>query len=413
MQFLSSLWLTTSSLAPSLLLGLVVAGVLHVYVKRERILRHLGAPGIRSSTMAALAGVPLPLCSCGVLPSALSLKRDGASDGAVTSFLISTPQTGVDSIAITWGMLGLPVALAKLITAFAAGVAGGTIADRKGRTTAAGGSAAACEPEGSGPAAARIWRYSVGTIFRDIYGWIAMGIVISALITVTVEPGELSRYAFLSGPAGLLGALAVGIPLYVCSVASVPIAAALIYAGFPVGSALVFLMAGPATNAATMGAVRKSLGSRVFWIYILTVVAASFAAGLLLNNLSVPVAGIGAPDGSPANAWTVVVLVSSVSICIGILWFGFTDIFRLIGRGFRKSSGKEGSVRLRIDGMSCAMCEKRVREVLSGSGSISVHRVSAGDGIADISLGPGGREQLEKAVKELEDMGYKVPGIPG
>ncbi|MBN2607931.1 MAG: permease, partial [Candidatus Fermentibacteraceae bacterium] len=275
LEFLSALWGTTTALAPSLVLGLLIAGFLHVFIKRDRILSHLGRPGFISSAKAALIGVPLPLCSCGVLPAALSLKRDGASNGAVTSFLISTPQTGVDSVAVTWGVLGFPVALAKVVAAFIAGVIGGTLVDRTAGSMDTPEQTPGCAESEHGPLPVMIWNYSVGTIFRDIYGWIALGITVSALITVLMEPGQLSDYPVLAGPVGLLAALALGIPLYVCSVASVPIAAGLIYAGFPVGSALVFLMAGPATNAATMGAVRRALGGRVFLIYLLTVIGVS------------------------------------------------------------------------------------------------------------------------------------------
>ena len=132
LEFLQVLWNTVTELAPSLVLGLLLAGFLHVFVKKDRILSHLGKPGFVSSAKAALVGVPLPLCSCGVLPAALGLRRDGASRGAVTSFLISTPQTGVDSVAVTWAILGWPVALAKVVAAFIAGVLGGTIVDNTG-----------------------------------------------------------------------------------------------------------------------------------------------------------------------------------------------------------------------------------------------------------------------------------------
>ena len=243
LEFIDALWNTVVALAPSLLLGLLLAGLLHVFVKKDRILSHLGKPGFKSSAKAALVGVPLPLCSCGVLPAALGLRRDGASRGAVTSFLISTPQTGVDSIAVTWSILGWPVALAKVIAAFVAGLLGGTIADRISYGMDNQKTAPACTDIESGSIPRRIWNYSFNSLFRDIYAWLAFGILVSALITTFLEPGQLSQFSILNGPLGLLAALAIGIPLYVCSIASVPVAAGLIYAGFPVGSALVFLMA--------------------------------------------------------------------------------------------------------------------------------------------------------------------------
>jgi uncharacterized membrane protein YraQ (UPF0718 family)/copper chaperone CopZ len=412
LEFITQLWVTMTALAPSLLLGLLVAGLLHVLVSRDKILGHLGSPGFLSSAKAALVGVPLPLCSCGVLPAAISLKRDGASDGAVTSFLISTPQTGVDSIAVTWGVLGLPVALAKVAAAFAAGLLGGTLADVSGkkRPVPKVGSVGCAESD-RGSLPRRIWNYSFGTIFRDIYAWIAFGIGISALITIFLQPGELSRYSFLSGPLGLLAALALGIPLYVCSVASVPIAAGLIYAGFPVGSALVFLMAGPATNAATMGAVRKSMGTRVFLIYVFTVILISMATGLLLNSLEIPVAGIASHEHGTGSFLGLLAAVASAAVTLGIAWFGLADLRKLISRLFHSRSDSEYSRKLIIHGMSCGKCEKRVLDALSAVSGLKVQSVSASEGRAVVLVDGPAADIIHKARKAVEDAGYEVKEV--
>jgi uncharacterized membrane protein YraQ (UPF0718 family)/copper chaperone CopZ len=395
------------ALAPSLLLGLLVAGILHVMVKRDKILGHLGKPGFMSSAKAALVGVPLPLCSCGVLPAALSLKRDGASDGAVTSFLISTPQTGVDSIAVTWGILGLPVALAKVAAAFLAGILGGTLADRANGVEAPPPSPACVEGENGG-IPARIWRYSVGTLFRDIYGWIALGIAVSALITVLMEPGQLARYPVLGGPVGLLAALALGIPLYVCSVASVPIAAGLIYAGFPVGSALVFLMAGPATNAATMGAVRKTLGGRVFLIYILTVVGVSLAAGLLLNSLEISVAGIHSHAHGTGSLSGILASAAAAFMLAAMAWFALGAVKERIAVSSVRSGGAKGRARLRVGGMTCGGCERRVRTALESVSGVTVVSVSAGSDSAVIEVPDDNGGVLQEALSAVREAGYEA-----
>lgn len=403
--FLTELWITTVALSPSLLIGLLIAGMLHVFVKRDRILGHLGRPGFMSSAKAALIGVPLPLCSCGVLPAAMSLKRDGASDGAVTSFLISTPQTGVDSIAVTWGILGLPVALAKVAAAFLAGVLGGTLADRTGGMEAPPSSVPCVERE-SGGVAARIWKYSVGTLFRDIYGWVALGIAVSALITVLMEPGQLADYPVLSGPAGLLAALVLGIPLYVCSVASVPIAAGLIYAGFPVGSALVFLMAGPATNAATMGAVRRTLGSRVFIIYILTVVVVSMGAGLLLNSLEISVSGIHDPSHGTGSLTGILAAAAAAAVSLGMAWYALSAAKDLFSGLFYHGSGGGRYMRLKISGMTCGGCERRVRSALESVKGVSVISVSAEEDLAVIEVGDDDGSILARALQAVREAGY-------
>lgn len=408
-EFINALWSTTVALAPSLILGLLLAGLLHVFVKKERILSHLGKPGFISSAKAALVGVPLPLCSCGVLPAALGLRRDGASRGAVTSFLISTPQTGVDSISVTWAILGWPVALAKVIAAFVAGLLGGTIVDKIGNGMGDQGTSPACVDIETGSLPRRIWNYSFNGLFKDIYGWLVFGILVSALITTFLEPGQLSQYTILEGPLGLLAALAIGIPLYVCSVASVPIAAGLIYAGFPVGSALVFLMAGPATNAATMGAVRKTLGTRVFLVYILTVTIISLAAGGILNSLNVSVSrayhaghGMDSITGSLSIA-------AGVLLIAGTAWFAFREFLQLKLKSSRKGN-TDDTVKLNVDGMSCSKCEMTVSKALKEMPGILDVSASSGKGTVEITLDRSNGFNRIEAVKAIRNLGYDVKG---
>ncbi len=403
-EFINALWSTITALAPSLILGLLLAGLLHVFVKKDRILSHLGKPGFKSSAKAALVGVPLPLCSCGVLPAALGLRRDGASRGAVTSFLISTPQTGVDSISVTWAILGWPVALAKVIAAFVAGLLGGTIVDKIGNGKDNQGTSPVCTDIETGPLPLRIWNYSFNGLFRDIYGWLLFGIGISALITTFLEPGQLSQYTILDGPLGLLAALAIGIPLYVCSVASVPIAAGLIYAGFPVGSALVFLMAGPATNAATMGAVRKTLGTRVFLVYILTVIVISLAAGGILNSLNVSVSQPYHSGHSMDSITGLLSVAAGVLLITGMAWFAFREYLDPM----LKSSRRGKTMKYNVDGMNCSNCETKVSRALKKLPGILDVSASSGKGTVEIALdGSPGFSSLD-AVKAIRELGYDV-----
>ncbi len=409
-EFLSELWKTTTALAPSLILGLLVAGILHVFVKRDRITGHLGRPGILSSVKAAVLGVPLPLCSCGVLPAAVSLRKDGASDGAVTSFLISTPQTGVDSISVTWGMLGLPVAAAKVAAAFLAGVIGGALVDMKGAGKPIRESMPRCADDETGSVVGRIWRYTAYTLFKGIYGWITLGILVSALITIFLEPGQLSEIGLLSGPLGLLAALALGIPMYVCSVASVPIAAGLIYAGFPVGSALVFLMAGPATNAATIGAVRKMFGKRVFMVYLSTVILVSIVAGMALNSLhvSIPLVDSGAHGGwipAPMRVAAGLVLV------FGTAWFAISALLETLGRSAAKPGKEDGVVEMEIGGMTCSGCENRVRNALASIPGVSVRSVSSRTGRAAVVLDKGDANLVAPALDAVRAAGYSAETV--
>ena len=404
MSFIAELarafWATGTALAPSLFLGLLIAGLLHVFVKRERIFRHMGKPGLASVVKASLLGIPLPLCSCGVLPAALSLRKDGASKGAVVSFLSSTPQTGVDSIAPTWAMLGWPVALAKVVAAFIAGLISGTVVDiiEKGN----GHITAPAHPvqHEKGSVAVRIWNYAWGTLFRDIYLWLLIGIAVSALITVFIQPGQLAEYEVLGGPLGMLAALAVGIPLYVCSVSSIPIAAALVYAGFPVGSALVFLMAGPVTNAATMGAVRKKLGITAFLSYIITVIGVSVLAGFLLNGVEMTV-DIPMHDHGESG---ILNELAAFLLFLGIAWLGISDIFH---RNSEESHGNNGLI-YEVQGMSCRNCVRSVTRTLSGLEGVESVNVSLEAGTAVVH--PGRGFSGEALLEALQKAGY--PGKP-
>lgn len=383
--FLNAMWSTAVELAPSLFLGLAVAGVLHVLVKREAISRHLGRPGFASTFKAAALGVPLPLCSCGVLPAALALRKDGASRGATVSFLASTPQTGVDSIAATWGMLGWPVALAKMIAALVAGVVSGTLVDHSRDDSPEQVSRPACVSTESGPALIRAFRYSFNTILGDIWAFLLAGVAVSALIFTFVPPGSLADHAVLNGPLGLLAALAVGIPLYVCSVSSVPVAAAMVYAGFPVGAALVFLMAGPATNAATIGAVRKTLGRNAFLSYLLTLVVVSLAAGLLMNSVSIPgvrVSGEHHTGGVPL--WK--------NIAAGVFYgaLGFHAFKRLKGRvRTMHAHSVNATVEMKVIGMTCGNCVRHLEEALGKLAGVRAVKVVLDPGKALIEPGDG------------------------
>jgi len=383
-----SIWMTTVALAPSLFLGLLIAGVLHVFVKRERIFKHMGKPGIGSVLKASLIGVPLPLCSCGVLPAAISLRKDGASKGAVVSFLASTPQTGVDSIAPTWVLLGWPVALVKVVAAFLAGLISGSVVDMLEDNSSPNTASVSAADSEKGSIPGRIWRYAFGTLFRDIYQWLFIGIAVSALISVLIQPGELSEYPILGGPLGMLVALAVGIPLYVCSVSSIPIAAALVGAGFPAGSALVFLMAGPVTNAATMGAVRKELGRTSFLSYIITVIGISLLAGFLLNGIDIP-AGTAIHHHGETG---VLPGIAAAALFAGILYWSVRDVLRKLHRPV--DSGLSGCIVYTVGDMKCGNCVRTVTDALLGVKGVLAADVSLENGAAVVYPGSGYSSEL-------------------
>jgi hypothetical protein len=231
-----------------------------------------------------MVGVPLPLCSCGVVPTALGLRKEGASNGATTAFLISTPQTGVDSILVSANFLGWPFALFKVATAFVTGMIGGLIAEHaeKPSTIAENHPGDFKKPPLT---FAEFWQYTVVDLYGAIDKWIYLGVLLAALITALTPDNFFADMSFAQGIGGMLLMLAISVPLYVCATGSVPIAASLVAAGLPLGTALVFLMAGPATNVATIGAVYRTLGPRLLAIYLGTVVIMSIGFALLFESL--------------------------------------------------------------------------------------------------------------------------------
>lgn len=276
-------------MAPYLLFGFFAAGVLSVFISAETVEKHLGGRGLGPVLKAAFWGVPLPLCSCSVIPVATSLRRHGAGRGATTAFLLSTPQTGVDSILVTYGLLGPVFAIFRPLAAFVTGLVGGALVNALGNGNGAGGGdqAEACHDECCAHKEqpgrfVRALYYGFVTLPRDIGKELIIGLLIAGLITALV-PQDFFAEAIGPGLLQMLLMMAVGIPIYVCATASVPIAAALILKGVSPGAAFVFLMTGPATNAATIATIRKILGTRSAAIYLLTVAGMALVWGVLLD----------------------------------------------------------------------------------------------------------------------------------
>lgn len=287
-------WLLLNEAAPYVLFGFLMAGILKALIPEELIARHLGAPGFLPVLKASLFGIPLPLCSCGVIPVAIGLRRQGASKGATASFLVSVPETGVDSIAITWALLDPLMTIIRPLAAFVTALFTGTLVDLLPGTASpppetvkpACGCAQAAPPtqEPLGKRLRTGLTYALTDLLRDIGAWLLLGIVIAGLITTLVPVDFVERY--LTGEfSSLLIMLGIGIPLYICASASTPIAAALVLKGLSPGAALVFLLAGPATNTATMTVVARHLGKAATAIYVAAIAFASLSLGWLVNRL--------------------------------------------------------------------------------------------------------------------------------
>lgn len=275
---ISSLFLEMS---PFLMLGFLISGLLYIIISKETITNNLGKPGALSVIKAAIFGVPMPLCSCGVIPVAASLYKRGASKGATLSFLISTPQTGVDSILITYGMLGPVFAMARPVIALITGVIGGLFTEQinsEDYTTSI-----KTNHKHPKKTLKDAIKYAFISLPQDIAGPLIKGILMAGLITLLIPDNFFQDYGITGWSAMILMAV-LSIPMYICATASVPIAAGLISSGIEPGAAFVFLMAGPATNIATISVIINTLGKKIVYIYLSTIFTCSIISGALINK---------------------------------------------------------------------------------------------------------------------------------
>ena len=398
-EFFRRCWTTMCELSPWLLLGMLISGVLHVALPTNFVRRRFR--GFRGVVQSVLLGVPLPLCSCGVIPAGIGLKNDGASDGAAVGFLISTPQTGVDSVLVSASFFGWPFAIFKMIIAAVTGVVGGWLTEVSGSSEdeAVQDHAVVSAANRSGAAWwIELWSHAM-EVLHSIWLWLLIGVAVSALI------GTLGFESVIKevGAAGLLPAmllmLVIAIPLYVCATASVPIAAALVQSGLPPAVALVFLMAGPATNLTTMGAIRKRFGWRVLSIYLGTLVVGSFLGAFLFDwVLSTAVVAGNAHHHHHQN-WLSMLSAVTVLLLIGQI---------LSKRFFRsKLASDESTVELLVSGMHCGSCVSRIETAVNGMEAVDSIQIDLNRGLASVN----GEATVDELTSVIESLGFEVAGL--
>ena len=279
-------WNILAEFAPYLLIGFSIAGLLHYCIPPKLIINQLGESNIYSVFKAALLGIPLPLCSCSVIPVASSIRKIGASRGATISFLSSTPQTGVDSILATYALFGWVFTLIKLTVALLCGLVSGILVDIFCKHQEASTEDLDVSHSHHAPITQKSitgsLRYFFVELPLDLYKPLLIGIFIAGLIN-NFLPSDFFTGTFSSGLVAFIGITLISLPLYVCAVESLPLAFAFLSAGISPGAVLVFLIVGPATNSATILATLKIIGKQATIIYILTLVVIAWSAGYLMN----------------------------------------------------------------------------------------------------------------------------------
>ena len=401
--YLLSLLTVVCEMAPYLLLGFLIAGILHVFVPQGFYTKYLSRNNKWAVLWAALLGVPLPLCSCGVIPTAIGLRNEKASKGAVASFLIATPQTGIDSILATFSLLGLGFAVIRPAAALITGVCGGLLVNRFVKdddTVVATDSTCAVE---SGNRLWRVLRYAYYQMIQDIGGRLVIGLLVAALIQVAI-PDEFFLTFGKQPLLQMLVILVVAVPMYICSTGSIPVAAALMMKGLSPGAALVMLMAGPAVNLASILVVRKALGRRFTWIYLLTIVVFAIGFGLLVNAIGITVSSSATVDACCAGEAlpSVFKLVCAIVLTLLIL---FALTMKLFERFTHKTVDPDTAV-YTVEGMHCSHCEAAVCRAVEDIPGVESAKANASGKTLTIK-GPAVEEAIRAAV---EKAGYTFKG---
>jgi uncharacterized membrane protein YraQ (UPF0718 family) len=287
--FAYNTWDMVAEMAPYLIFGFAIAGLLHKLICREAVQRLLGKPGLGAVLKACAIGVPMPLCSCSVIPVAASLRKSGASRGATAAFLSSTPQTGIDSILATYALMGGLFTTVRVAIAFISGIVTGFLielcckeAPKKANFSSLSPHSAPQPPPPKRSVSAPC-HYGFIKLPADFAVALLIGLALAGLIT-TVLPQDLISGSFSTGPLAFLLATIISLPLYICATASIPMAYALMATGLSPGAALIFLITGPATNTTTFVTMWQMVGRRATLIYLASLLVISWIAGWLFNT---------------------------------------------------------------------------------------------------------------------------------
>ena len=401
----------TAEMAPYLLLGFLIAGILRVFVPRTLYSKHLARPGMKSVIKAAALGVPLPLCSCGVIPTAVGLRREGASHGACTSFLIATPQTGVDSIAATYSLMGLPFAIVRPLAALFTAIFGGWLVNKYTNKDEAmedkDSSISECahvkaEETGLLQKVKEALDYAFVEMMEDVGKWLVVGLLIAALITVAV-PNEwlaaLHDYKLLN----MLIVLAIAIPMYGCATGSIPIAVSLMAKGLTPGAGLVLLMAGPAVNSASMLVIGKVFGKRTLWLYLLSIIIGAMLFGLGIDYL-LPGEWFAVKSGITDAACHEEGIGIFSYICTALL---LVLLLRALFAGHHHHHHDEeldACIIYNVEGMNCSHCASNVEKASAAVEGVEHVEVSLHEGTASIKGSPNEADIL----LAVESIGFRA-----
>jgi uncharacterized membrane protein YraQ (UPF0718 family)/copper chaperone CopZ len=405
-------------MSPYILFGLIFVGLLNLYFTKDLIIKHLGKNDLMSVIKASIFGIPLPLCSCGVVPASVYMAKSGASRGSVVSFLTSTPQTGIDSIIATYGMMGWLFAIYRPIAALLMGVFGGIItkfAEKPDEISQLDNELNIEIYDNTNkdiPLFVKIKKmisYSFAEFLDDIALQFIIGIIIAGLISYFIPDDFFEGTGITDGIVGMLLMILIGVPMYICATASIPIAITLILKGFSPGVAFVFLAVGPATNAATFAVIADSIGKKAAAIYVLSISVSAIIFGyileILFSTLKIdPIEMVSYKHEHSELISEELQLVLGVIFLILLLMSLYRKYLRNILKKMGLNMDKNKAKRIPIEGMTCNHCSMTVEKAIKKVDGVKEVIIDLEEKAAFVD-----GDFDEKIVKQsIEDAGYKV-----
>lgn len=406
------MWALCLEMAPFLMLGMFVSGIISIFVDSRFILKHIGSNNFSSILKSTVMGIPIPLCSCGVIPVAATLREAGASKGSTVSFLVSTPQTGIDSIFLTYGMLGPIFAIFRPLAAFISGLFSGMVINHldddvhhhlKNPNNIPSERKSLLNEARSGI------KYGFLTLPADIVVPLSQGLIIATLIGMFIPPDLIASYFSSSLYILYFLMLAVSLPLYVCATASIPIAVVLMSKGIPAGAVFVFLMAGPATNASSIAVIKNILGTRTLYQYLALISLTAIVFGAILDFFfTIILPGMENISHVHGNDSPFSIFLTIIFLLI------LANSYRYSIRGSNQENEEvdssldqlvENKISLKVGGMTCSHCKESVENAVKSCEGVQNVSVDLLTGMVEV----GGSSFDDSAIQnKIKSIGFEL-----
>ena len=409
--FISEIWSLCVQMSPYLLVGMFVSGFISIYVDSRLILKHIGSKDILSILKSTIFGIPIPLCSCGVIPVAATLRESGASKGSTVSFLVSTPQTGLDSIFLTYGMLGPVFALFRPLAAFISGIISGLIVNNFDDEKHHHLSSIVQSKNNNKTLISRLMfgiRYGFITLPADIVVPLFQGLLIAATIAIFVPPDFIAQYFSSSSYVIYIMMLAVSLPIYVCATASIPIAVSLMVKGVSAGAVFVFLMAGPATNASSITVVKNILGEKTMYLYLILISFTAVLFGFFLDSFF-PIKMSTVSEFSHMHEdkgfGSLIISVLFILIMLNAYFYKYKSGIAKKSDYDSKFENSNNQLSIIVDGMTCSHCKENIENAIYSLNSVE-------NTIVDLNTGKvlvvGSKLDKSAIIKKIQSVGFSI-----